>query len=144
MARDPLVSFNFFVTIGPIQAAFRECHGLGSENEVVEYKASDQFGKDVYQKQPGKLKWENISLKRGITNDLALWEWRKKVEEGKIEAARQNGTIVMYDQTGAAVASWNFENAWPCKLSGPSLNAQTNEVAIEEVVIAHEKLVRTQ
>jgi phage tail-like protein len=144
MPTDPLVSFNFFVSVGPIQAAFRECHGLGSENDVVEYKASDQFGKDVYQKQPGKLKWDNITLKRGITNDLALWNWRKQVEDGDIEGARQNGSIVMYNQSGAPVASWNFERAWPSKLSGPSLNAQTNEVAIEEVVIAHEKLVRTQ
>jgi len=144
MPEDPLVSFNWFVTVGSIQAAFRECHGLGSENEVIEYKASNTFNQDLYQKQPGKLKWENISLKRGITSDLALWEWRKKVEEGHYDEARSNGSIVMYDQMGTPKAEWTFERGWPCKLSGPSLNAATNEVAIEEVVIAHEKLVRVK
>ncbi|MDA8216226.1 MAG: phage tail protein, partial [Dehalococcoidales bacterium] len=78
--QDPLVSFHFYVTIGDIQAAFRECSGLGSESQVVEYKAADKNGVEVIIKQPGALKWENIVLKRGITKDLALWRWRKQVE----------------------------------------------------------------
>ena len=141
---DPLVSFHFYVTVGDIQAAFRECSGLGSENDIVEYKAAGKDGMEVIIKQPGRLKWENITLKRGITNDLSLWKWRKQVEEGKVKEARKSGSIVMYDQTNAAVAAWHFDNGWPSKLSGPSLNAQNNEVAIEEMVIAHEGIRREQ
>jgi phage tail-like protein len=48
----------------------------------------------------------------------------------------------MYDQTNTEVARWNFENGWPSKISGPNLDASTNEIAIEELEIAHEKLVR--
>ncbi len=136
--RDPLVSFSFYITVGPINAAFREATGFGSENDIVEYKAADQGGKEVYLKIPGRLKWENITLKRGITNDLALWQWRKQVEDGQVESARQNGTIVMYDQQGTPKAQWDFQNGWPSKLSGPQLNAQSNDVAVEEIVIAHE------
>ncbi len=139
---DPLVSFSFYITVGDIQAAFRECSGLGSENDVVEYKASDKDGKEVYFKQPGRLKWENITLKRGITNDLSLWNWRKQVTDGKVKEARKSGSIVMYDQANTPVAAWHFDNGWPSKLSGPTLNAQTNDVAIEEVVIAHEGIYR--
>ena len=142
--KDPLVAYSFYVTVGDIQAAFRECSGLGSEHDIVEYKASGKDGVEVYFKQPGRLKWENITLKRGLTDDLKLWDWRKLVQEGKVDQARKSGSIVMYDQQGQVKAAWHFDNGWPSKLSGPQLNAGQNEVAIEECVIAHEGCYREQ
>lgn len=137
--QDPLVSSWFGVEFqGQVVGAFRECTGLGSENEVVEYKASGQKGEFVIKKVPGRLKWNNITLKRGITDAMDMWQWRKLVEQGKITDARKNGTITMYNQQGDAIAKWNFTNAWPSKLSGPSANAGNNEVAIEELELTHE------
>jgi phage tail-like protein len=137
--KDPLVSSWFGVEFqGQVVGAFRECTGLGSENEVVEYKASGQKGEFVIKKVPGRLKWNNITLKRGITDAMDMWQWRKLVEQGKISDARKNGTITMYNQQGDAIAKWNFTNAWPSKLSGPSANAGNNEVAIEELELTHE------
>lgn len=137
--QDPLVSSWFGVEFqGQVVGAFRECTGLGSENEVVEYKASGPKGEYVIKKVPGRLKWNNVTLKRGITDSMDMWKWRKLVEQGKIDDARKNGTITMYNQQGNAVARWNFTNAWPSKLSGPSANASNNEVAIEELEITHE------
>ncbi|MBE3565040.1 MAG: phage tail protein [Thermogemmatispora sp.] len=137
--KDPLVSSWFGVEFqGQIVGAFRECTGLGSENEVVEYKASGPRGEFVIKKVPGRLKWNNITLKRGITDSMDMWQWRKLVEQGKVDEARKNGTITMYNQQGEPVARWNFINAWPSKLTGPSANASNNEVAIEELEITHE------
>jgi phage tail-like protein len=137
--QDPLVSSWFGVEFqGQIVGAFRECTGLGSENEVVEYKASGQKGEYVIKKVPGRLKWNNITLKRGITDAMDMWQWRKLVEQGKISDARKNGTITMYNQQGDPIAKWNFTNAWPSKLTGPSANAGNNEVAIEELELTHE------
>jgi phage tail-like protein len=137
--KDPLVSSWFGVEFqGQIVGAFRECTGLGSENEVVEYKASGPRGEFVIKKVPGRLKWNNITLKRGITDSMDMWQWRKLVEQGKVDEARKNGTITMYNQQGEPVARWNFVNAWPSKLTGPSANASNNEVAIEELEITHE------
>src|SRR6476659_9413805 len=131
---DPLVSAWFGVEFqGQVVGAFRECTGLGSENEVVEYKASGPKGEQVIKKVPGRLKWNNITLKRGITDSMDMWTWRKLVEEGKMTDARKNGTVTMFNQKGEAVAKWDFFNAWPSKLSGPSANAANNEVAIEEL-----------
>ncbi len=136
---DPLVSAWFGVEFqGQVVGAFRECSGLGSENEVVEYKASGPKGEFVIKKVPGRLKWNNITLKRGITDAMDMWKWRKLVEQGDIDSARKNGSITMYNQQGTAVAKWNFTNAWPSKLTGPSANAGNNEVAIEELELTHE------
>ncbi len=111
---------------------------------MVEYKASGPKGEPVIHKVPGRLKWNNITLKRGITDAMDLWQWRKLVEQGKVNEARKNGSIVMYDQTGQELTRWNFTNAWPSKLTGPGPNAQTNEVAIEELEITHEGYERVK
>lgn len=145
MTKDPLISAWFGVEFqGEVVGAFRECTGLGSQNDVVEYKASGQMGQYIIKKVPGRLKWNNITLKRGITDAMDLWQWRKQVEQGQVAQARRNGSVVMYNQDGAEMARWNFINAWPSKLSGPSANASNNEVAIEEIELTTEGYERVR
>jgi phage tail-like protein len=142
---DPLTGFTFAIEIDGISLAyFQECGGLESENEVVEHKAVDKSGKEVYIKLPGRLKFGNVSLKRGVTSDLQMWDWRKKVEEGDMKGARKTGSIVLYNTEFKEVARFNFENGWPSKISGSGLKASGNEVAIEEITIVHEGMVRTK
>ena len=142
---DPLVSAWFGIEFqGQVKGAFRECTGLGSENEVVEYKASGEKGAFVIKKVPGRMKWNNVTLKRGITDSMDMWKWRELVEEGKMSDARKNGSIVMFSAKGEEIARWEFVNAWPCKISGPSANATANEVGIEELEITHEGYKRTK
>lgn len=142
---DPLTGFTFAIEIDSISLAyFQECSGLESENEVVEHKAVDKSGKEIYIKLPGRLKFGNVSLKRGVTSDLQMWDWRKKVEEGKMNEARKTGSIVLYDTEFKEVARFNFENGWPSKISGSGLKASGNEVAIEEITIVHEGMVRAK
>ncbi len=143
--QNPLVSAWFGVEFqGQVNGAFRECTGLGSENDVVEYKASGPRGEYIVKKVPGRMKWNNITLKRGITDTMDMWQWRKLIEQGKIDEARKNGSIVMFNQQGDEVARWDFVNAWPSKLSGPSANASNNEVGIEELELTHEGYERVR
>lgn len=141
--QDPLIGFHYAVEIqGMVTGYFTECSGLGSEHEVIEHKIVDDRGKEVMQKIPGRLKWENVTLKRGITDNMDIWDWRKLVEDGDVESARSNGSIVMFDQHLDERARWNFENGWPIKVSGPQVKSDSNEIGIEELSIAHEGLWR--
>ncbi len=140
---DPLVSFHFAIEVqDEIQGMFTECSGLGSEHEVIEHKVVDTNGRDIIQKIPGRLKWQDITLKRGISATMDVWEWRKTVENGDVEGARRNGSIVMFDQSLQEVARWNFERAWPTKVSGPQLQSDSNAFGIEEMTITHEGIER--
>jgi phage tail-like protein len=133
---DPYNAFNFLVEIdGIAHAVFSEVTGLESETAVIEYRAG---GENVVRKLPGLTKFGNIVLKRGITQDAELWNWRKSVVDGDID--RRNGSIVLLDAQRSPVVRWNFYNAWICKWEGPALSAQSNEVAIETMEIAHEGL----
>jgi phage tail-like protein len=143
---DPLAAYHFYVEItgAGIVGAFRECSGLGSESQVIEYRSADAKGETRVHKVPGVIKWTDLVLKRGLTNNKALWEWRKKIEDGQVDQARTGGSIVLYDQKNGEIARWNFKDAWPSKITGPSLNAGNNEVAIEELTITHEGLDRVK
>ncbi len=150
---DPLLSFHFGLTltsstVNIANSMFTEVSGLGSEHEVAEYKTISGQGTDhigYVQKIPGRLKWEPIVLKRGITaQTMDIWKWRKQVEDGQVEAARSDGTIIMYDDTGAIAAAWNFIRGWPAKVTGPSIKSDANEVGVEELTIHHEGITRAQ
>ena len=139
----PLVGFHFAIDIqGVIKGFFTECSGLGSEHEVIEHKVVTEQGMEVVKKIPGRMKWEDITLKRGITSNMDVWNWRKEVEDGNVDKARRDGSVIMFDQQLKEVARWNFERAWPVKVSGPSPKADSNEIGIEEMVITYEYIER--
>jgi phage tail-like protein len=134
---DPYGQFNFLVEIdGVIEGGFSECSGLTTDTNMIEYREGSEI--TTTRKLPGLMKYNNIVLKRGWTKDRKLWEWRKKVIDGKTE--RQSGTIVLQDEARKTALRWNFREGWPSKWEGPALNAKTSEVAIETLEIAHEGL----
>jgi phage tail-like protein len=135
---DPYTVFNFRVEIDGIAAVFfAEVSGLDSETAVIEYRTGDMKANSSV-KLPGLTKYANIVLKRGMTKDLSLWQWRKAIVNGQTD--RRNGVIVLMDEARADVLRWQFRNGWPAKWEGPDLDASANEVAIETLEIAHEGL----
>ena len=134
---DPYANFNFLVEIdGIVKAGFSEVSGLTTDTNVIEYReGSDPIH---VRKLPGLIRYTNIVLKRGITQDTSLWNWFKTVLNGNVQ--RANGSIVLLDSARNPVLRWNFVNGWPCKWEGPYLNGKTSEVAIETLEIAHEGL----
>lgn len=132
---DPFASFNFLVEIdGVTKAGFSECTGINSETDAIEYRNGDE---DItVRKLPGLKKFGNITFKRGYTNSKDLWEWRKKVMDGKTE--RKSGAVVLLNEAREPAMRWNFREAWPRKWDGPSFNAKNNEVAIETLEIVCE------
>ncbi len=141
---DPLVGFNFRLELeNKGSGYFTEVSGLGSENEVIEQKVTDPKGHEEVKKVPGRLKWGDITLKRGITQDMQLWKWRQSVVNGDMKTARTNCSIIMMDRNYTDIARWDFKFAWPSKITGPNLKSDSNEFGIEEMVLVHEGIVRS-
>ena len=146
---DPLVSFHFALDIqGVVQGYFTEAYNIGSENEVVEHKGVDSRGKEIVMKIPGRLKLSDVTLKRGITSNMDLAKWRQQVVDGKVDSARKDGSIVMYDQTMREVARWNFLRGWPSKFICNPVDASGMSpsvvVGIESVTITLESIQRVK
>jgi phage tail-like protein len=141
--QDPYAGYNFEVTISGVSEAsqeakgsFSEASGLEVEVPPIEYRNGSE---DItVRKIPGLKKYTNITLKRGITGDIEFWNWILAGMRGQV--IRTDGFIGMLDENRQEVMRWNFTRAWPCKYTGPGLNATNNEIAIETLEICHESL----
>jgi phage tail-like protein len=138
---EPGDLLGFAIQVQGVSGFFSEVSGLGSETEVFEQKVVKQGVQHIL-KIPGRLKWGDITLKRGITTNLAVWEWRELVEQGDMKKARKSGQIIIFDSTLTPLARWQFKNAWPSKVTARSLDAESNEFGIEELTLTHESLKR--
>lgn len=143
-AQKPRPTNHFRLQVGGKEAAgqFREVSGLDSEQEIVEQKEIDKNGLPVIVKVPGTVKWSNIELKRGIDVDKGLWEWRYQVEQEGPDAARTDCTLELCDYDGSPIATYTITQAWPSKYTGASMNAGSNEIAVEGITLCHEGFKR--
>ncbi len=136
---DPYKGFNFRVEInGTNVAAFREVSGLNFTADITEYRE----GTDAFlhpRKLTGLRKFANVSLKRGITDNRELWLWYLDILNGRSNI-RRDGAIVLEDEEHNAVMRWEFRDAWITSWQGPSFNATSNDVAIEGIDLAVERV----
>jgi phage tail-like protein len=137
---DPFKNYSFLVEIDGISSSsFREVSGLDSEADVIEYRE----GGDTLtssRKLPGRVKYSNVTLERGLTTDRALWDWWQTVVDGNVQ--RRGVAITLLDDAGQAVLRWRLREAWIAKVEFSDLDAESNEVAIETIELAHEGLER--
>ena len=139
--QDPYGNFNFLVEIdGITRAAFHEASGFDSAIDVIEHR---EGGDNITnRKLPGMIKFANIVLKWGVTDDRELFDWHQQCVNGDVK--RKNGSVVLLDRAGNEKVRWNFRNAWPAKWTGPTFNAEGNDIAIETLELAHEFLERAK
>lgn len=124
---------------------FQECSGLGIDMDVHEINEGGRNDGTV--RLIGRGKYTNIVLKRGMlypTGGTAvneIWDWLQGILSGRRPVVRYDGVIeVLSASSGDVTATWVFDRGLPAKVSGPTLNAKSGEVAIEELTIAHEGL----
>lgn len=138
----PYKKYNYKVLMaGKEEAGFSEVSAPDISSDPVEYREGNMAGMTPG-KQPGILKYSNVTLKRGTTNSQVFFEWIKTIQDGSV--TRKTVSISLLDDTMAEVASWELANAWPTKYTAPDLNATSNEVAIESLDLVCEGIKRTK
>ena len=142
MARqDPLRNYRFRVEIDGIQAGgFSEVFIEPTTTDVIDYREGGD--RSFVRKLPGLTRFGNVTLKRGVSTSLELFNWHLQVVRGQIANARRNVTIVVLDDAGQDVARFQVSDAWPTKYDPGDLNARGNEVFIESLELANEGIER--
>jgi phage tail-like protein len=127
-----------------VDAIFRECQGFDYTQDVIEFCevtgerwGSANRGRVLRTKLPGNDKSGNLTLVRGMTRSMALWNWFELVRDGNWFQRRKNAQLTIYDQ-GKASASFEFTEAWPMRYRIADVKADAQELEIEEVEIAYE------
>ena len=140
---DPYPGHNFHIIVNDVSdkgdavsCAFSEVAGLEVTVEEIKYRNGNE---DItVRKLPGLRTFANLTCKRGATGHTQFWDWIQKAMDGNID--RQDGAVLLLDENQKEVMRWNFSRGWPCKYTGPSFNATTNEVAFEQVHLCVEDL----
>jgi phage tail-like protein len=143
----PYSQFNFLVVIenGPdprtsTRAGFQEVSGLGMEITVAEYRGGN-YRDNTPSKITGTYKVPDVTLKRGLLGDLeTLYNWIDQVRNGSQTALRTVTVQLLSEDHTAVVQEWKLLRARPTKYTGPSLSAKGTDVAIEELVLACERI----
>jgi len=145
---DPPFTGQFRFTVDRVGeiGAFTECNGLSVEVEVEEVKEGGQ--NHFSHKLPGRMKWPNIVLKRGVTKADELFDWFRKTsgqgfsqEHNKL--TRGTGSVSLVNAKGEPIRTWSFLDAFPVKWTGPTFASGTNAAAVEELEIAHHGFTAT-
>ena len=140
MARDvdPLIGFQFAIEVNNMTGYFTEVSGIIFDNAVATHKVVTPEGKEVVLQVPGRSDGAEFTLKRGLTTNIEFWEWREMVITGNVAQARVDCSVIMFTRDYQEARRWGFINAWPSKISGIQLSADSNDFVIEELTIAHE------
>ncbi len=134
----PLPKFYFEVKWAEEVLSFQEVGGLDVEAQVIEYRHGDSKVFSTI-KMPGIVQSGNVTMKKGVfKSDNKFWDWYNQIKMNTIK--RIPVTISLLDEAGAPTMVWTLANAWPTKITGTDLNAEGNEVAVEEIEVVHEGL----
>ncbi len=135
----PLPVFHFQVDWGSTSFAFSEVTGLNIEVQAIEYRDGTEKSYSM-QKMPGIKKYGNITLKRGVTSKSnEFFEWYETTKLNTTE--RRDVVISLLNEDHEPTMVWSVRNAWITKLTAPDMKASGNEVAIEQIELAHEGFV---
>lgn len=139
MAGYPHGRFRYKVEIEGLSAGgFSEVTGFDASIEVIKYREGDMVQTPM--KVPGLKEYSNIILKQGLVDSKVLYDWMIAGVNGAVQ--RKTVTITLLDAEEKAAASWQVINAWPVKYTAPEFNAQSSEIAIETLEVAHEGMTR--
>ncbi len=110
--------------------------GLELGVETIEYK--DGFG-NVFQ-MPGQRQAINFTLRRGVfRKSSSLYDWFNTITLNAVE--KKDITISLTDESGEnPLVTWNVFDVFPNRLSPPSFDASSNEVAVEEISLTAARL----
>lgn len=140
----PYVQFNFLVdlgngnTDGP-EAGFQEVSGIGMEVTVAEYRNGNER-ENAVRKITGLNRTTDVTLKRGVFGALNLYQWLDEIRNGSQNALRTVTIQLQNEDHSAVVQTWKLLRARIIKHTSGPMNAKGTDVAMEELVLAYERL----
>ncbi len=133
----PLVTYNYRVDIDGASFSFSKVTGLDLSFETITYKESFAAGGKVgpnIMYMPGQIQPVNITLEKGLVKGKSIpvfYEWINDIELNRID--KKDIVVHLLDETGSTIVSWKVIDAFPTKLTAPSFDASSNEVALESM-----------
>jgi len=138
-------------SIENVDGYFMECKGFKSSQDTIEIcEVTPQMwgnkgksrGRVIRTKLPGNVSYTNLTLRRGLTISMTLWNWLDSVQNGNWANQKRDGSLTIYNQGAEPQFRLEFKRAWPVSYMISDLNVGGNELEIEEVEVTVEELKR--
>jgi len=144
----PLTDFRFLLIIDDIAVAgFSEVSGLERNIIIEDYK---EGGNDFVYKFPKGITYNNLILKKGLSDSDQLWKWHQSVSDAivyqkPLKKLKKNITLVVLDEKKEKT-EWTFvfKDAYPVKWTGPTFNALGNSIIVETLELVHQGFERSK
>lgn len=134
---DPYPGFNFLVEIdGLLTGGFSSVRGLEAQ---IEYKQQSEGGSHLEYPVVERIKHAPLVLSHGLTDNGALWKWFNEAKAG-LTVRRRTVSVMMLDAQQLPITWWYCVGAVPTKWIGPSLDAASDAVAVEQIELEHQGL----
>jgi len=136
----PPVSFHFRVDVIGLSNGddlrFTEVGGLSLEvtTEEVAEGGENRF----VQKYPGRLKYPELVLKRGLLVKSEVFNWIRDCIEGDAVQPR-NMDVMLLNTEHEPLVTWHVVNAFPTKWAVSDLSAMANSVAVETLQFFYQR-----
>lgn len=136
--QDPVRAYNFRLAIqGVVQGHFTRLDGLGVRVTPILYREAGL--NSTVRTIPGRVEYGPVTLSYGLSTSTELIDWLYAAVDGKVD--RRNVSLSMLDDAASGeVRRWDLLNAWPCEWSGALLDSMGQELAIESLTLAYDRL----
>lgn len=125
----PLAAYNFRVTVDAQAMSFAKVSGLQREHQTLTYRHGLSFLEGEMIAKYRIDKYVSVTFERGSAPGVKfLAQW---LEEQKKRAME----ISLCGEDGSPLIAWRIAKALAVKLTAPTLDARTNEVAIETLEV---------
>ena len=133
---DPLRGFRFLVEIeGMTSGAFSRVKGLARE---LKYESYREGGVVEYEhKLLTQVSYPVVVLERGLAFE-DLWKWALAAADGDVR--RKTLWVRLQDEAGEKQWAWQIQQAFPVKWAASDLDANSSQVTVESLELAHHGL----
>ena len=143
---DPYKNFKFRLKWdGRYVAGLSKVSALKRTTEVVEHREGGD--PSTSRKSPGRVKYEPVTLERGVTHDTEFEKWANKVwnfgaglgSESSLQDFRKDIYLEVYNEAGQLVLAYKLYRCWVSEFQAlPELDANANAVAIQTLKLETE------
>jgi phage tail-like protein len=135
---DPLRGFRFLLEIeGIASGGFTRIKGLSRD---VKHESYREGGVNDYEhKLVTQVTYPVVVLERGLALE-DLWQWALDTADGDVQ--RKTIRLRLQDEGGEKQWAWQIEYALPVKWSVSDLDANSSQVVMESLELAHHGLRR--
>lgn len=144
MPVEPFTSFNFRIEVALpdvegmlFKGAFSECQGLEMSMEAKTIREGGNNARPVH--LVGPVSYSQLTLKRGMSSDLALWVWFDRTQRERSLRAECDVYMLAPNRKDTTL-HFGLKGCLPVKIKAPALQAKDGQIAIEEMQLLYESL----